>query len=221
MNAPDQNDWHPEPHFLDAYFDGEMEGCDEAADLRTRLEAWVEQHPQAREQWAERQALRRLWMETTPREPGVACWNRVLERIESEGRRPVLPMFRRLGPSIGAIAAGIAAIVGLVYGAVHHFSSPSVTKDAVAVATVNAVPRDEGEILPVATSEEVVVTYIEGADTRAIAVGQLPVHEPLELAEVGEVRILAVRSNAPLTMQPQAPHDGPNRPMIWMPLQTD
>ena len=48
MNAPNHHDWTPDPQLLAAYFDGELEGRDDRADLRARVEAWLEQHPQAK-----------------------------------------------------------------------------------------------------------------------------------------------------------------------------
>jgi len=220
MNAPD-HDWDPDPQLLGAYFDGEMEGRDDVADLRARLEAWLELHREAQSQWAQQQALMRQWLDTTPREPSAATWNEVLERIDAERRRPVLPTVRRYRRTLGVMAAGIALVVGLAYGAMRYVSPPSFQSESVVVAPRDKALSGEDEVFPVATAGEVVVTYIEGADTRAIAVGHLPVQGPLELAEFGEVRFVAVRSDAQPKVRPQVRQDGPNRPMVWMPLETD
>ena len=93
-NAPDPK-WNPDPQLLAAYFDGELEGRDDLADMRARLEAWVEEHAEARQEWAKHQQLQKLWLETTPAEPGAADWNQTLERIDTERRRPVA------SPSVG------------------------------------------------------------------------------------------------------------------------
>jgi anti-sigma factor RsiW len=221
MNAHDQHDWQPDPQLLGAYFDGEMECRDDVADLRNRLEAWLEQHPEARAQWAEHQLLLRQWLDTTPREPSAAVWNQVLDRIDAERRLPMAPTVRRYRRSIGMIAAGIAVLLGLSYSAVRYANSPLVKQDALVVAPRNKVPDDENAVFPVATADEIVVTYVEGADTHAIAVGQLPVHGPLELAEIGDVDIVAIRSDAESRMRPQVRQDGPSRPMVWTPREDD
>lgn len=216
MNAHDEHDWRPDPQLLAAYFDGELEGRDDGAALRARLEAWLEQHPEARSRWAEHHAFRRFWLETTPLEPGEATWNRVLDQIDAQGRCAAAAKGRSHRRALGVIAASLALLLGLAYGAVRHAAAPSAKNDVIAQA-----PRDDDEeVLQVATAGEVVVTYIEGADARAIAVGQLPVQGPLELADVGDVHIVAVRSEAAPRLLPQVQY-GPNRPMIWMPLETD
>jgi anti-sigma factor RsiW len=220
MNAPDPHDWQPDPQLLGAYFDGEMEGRDDVADLRACLEAWLEQRPEARAQWADYQALLRLLLDTAPREPSSATWNQVLDRIDGERRRP-MPTLRRYRRRLGTIAAGVALLMGLAYSAMRYADSPSRKDDSIVVAPPHKAPADEDAVLLVATAGEIVVTYIEGADASAIAVGQLPVHGPLELAEVGDVHFVAVRSDAGPKTRPQVRHDGPSRPMVWMPLEND
>jgi len=221
MNAPYRNDWRPDPQLLGAYFDGEMEGRDDVADLRARIEAWIEQHPEARAQWAELQALLHRWQDTTPREPSAATWNQVLDRIDAERRRPAAPPVRRSRRMLGVIAAGIALLVGLAYGTLRYVNPPSLKQDAVVVAPRDKTPADEETVYAVAMASEIIVTYIEGADAHAIAVGQLPVQGPLELAEVGDVHFVAIRSAAEPRMRPQARQDGPSRPMVWTPLEID
>jgi anti-sigma factor RsiW len=221
MNAPDHHDWQPDSQVLGAYFDGEMEGRDDLADLRARLEAWLEQHPDARTQWAEHQALMHAWLDTTPQEPDAAIWRKVLDRIDAESRRPAAPTVRRSRRRIGVIAAGIALLVGVAYVAMQDDSSPTVKNETVAVAPPDKALDDDDAVFPVATAGEIVVSYIEGADTHAIAVGQLPVHGPLELAESGDVHVVAIRSDAESRMRPQVRQDGPSRPMVWMPRETD
>lgn len=221
MNAPRNQDWRPDPHLLGAYFDGEMEGRDDVADLRARLEAWLGQHPEARKQWAEHQALLRSWLDTTPREPPATTWNQVTDRIDAERRRPPAPILRHFRRTAGMMAVSIALLVGLAFAGLRFAFPPSFKKESVVVAPREPAPRDEDEVFQVAAAAEVVITYIEGADTHAIAVGQLPVDGQLDLAEIGEVRFVAVRSDAQPNLRPQVRQDGASRPMIWMPLEID
>jgi hypothetical protein len=77
----------------------------------------------------------------------------------------------------------------------------------------------EGEILPVATADEVVVLRIEGDDTGTLVVGQLPLSGPMVLAETGEIEQISSEPDARDQMIPQFRLRG--RPMIWARLDTD
>ena len=71
-NAPDPL-WKPDPQLLAAFFDGELEGRDDLADLRARLESWLEAHPHTADDAATQQQLQKLWLDTTPAEPSAAA----------------------------------------------------------------------------------------------------------------------------------------------------
>jgi anti-sigma factor RsiW len=223
-NAPD-SDWKPDQQLLAAYFDGELEGRDDLADLRARLEAWLEEHPEAVHEWAIHQQLQKLWLDTTPAEPNAATWNRTLAQIEARRRKPVgVRRSKRPWLADSVVAASIALFFGLLFGASRFVLPTDVISDPFAVAP----PEDPNkadpiamEIFPVATAEEVVVRRVEGADTSLLVVGQLPVNGPLELAAPGEVRVVYVRPGVGDQMMPTVLEKGPHPPMIWAKLDTD
>lgn len=68
---------------------------------------------------------------------------------------------------------------------------------------------------PVATSNEVVILHIEGADTGMIVVGELPVQGPLVLVGPGEVVFTSVKPAPPDNMIPEVHAGGPGAPIIW------
>ena len=87
MNDSSNSPWTPDPQLLAAYFDGELEGRDDVADLRGKIEAWLETHPEANEEWRQQRALQKLWLDTTPAEPSAATWNQVLDQIDRKSTR--------------------------------------------------------------------------------------------------------------------------------------
>ena len=70
---------------------------------------------------ADHQNLRKLWLDTTPTEPSMATWNRVLEKIDEQRRRPV-PTSRRGWLTASLIAASVAVVFGTTFGALHYSS---------------------------------------------------------------------------------------------------
>src|SRR5437867_4503212 len=115
MNHPSDAPWNPDPQLLAAYFDGELEGRDDLAPLRDRLEAWVDAHPETRAEWIEHQRLKKLWLATTPAEPKPATWDETFKRIDVERRRPTMaPPSRRPWLTAGIVAASILLLTGLL-----------------------------------------------------------------------------------------------------------
>src|SRR5262249_61506287 len=86
-----------------------------------------------------------------------------------------------------------------------------------------AIRNDDGdpvrEIVPfvVATAEEIEILSVEGADHPSLAVGEMPVHGPLELLAPGEMTVTSVQPDARDNMTPVF-SQGPDTPMIWAPL---
>jgi hypothetical protein len=223
-NAPD-SDWRPDQQLLAAYFDGELEGRDGLADLCARMEAWLQEHPEAVQEWANHQKLQKLWHDTTPAEPNAAIWNQTFEQIEARCTKPIrVPSSKRPWLTASVVAASIAVFFGLLFGAL-RLLLPSDTSDNPIAAALNVnsdnTNPNETEILPVATAEEVVIRRVEGADTGLLVVGQLPVNGPLELAAPGEVRVFHVRPDVRDQMMPTVLEKGPSPPMIWAKLNTD
>jgi anti-sigma factor RsiW len=223
-NAP-KSDWNPDQQLLAAYFDGELEGRDDLADLRARLEAWLEDHPEVVHERANLQQLQKLWLDTTPAEPNAASWNQTLEQIEARHRKPIgVSTSKRPWLAVSVVVASIALFIGLPFGALRYMMPTDVSNDPLAVAppdNPNKADPYAMEIFPVATAEEVVIRRVEGADTSLLVVGQLPVNGPLELAAPGEVRVVYMRPDVRDQMMPTVLEKGPRPPMIWAKLDTD
>ena len=206
----DSPDWTPDPQLLTAYFDGELE-C--RAEMRARLEAWLEAHPDACEGY---QQLQKLWLDTTPTEPSNAAWNRAIDQVDARRRAPiVLPASKGSWVTVGIMAASIAIFFGLLFGAMRALLPTNVKSDPVALLA------NEGEVFPVALAEEIVIFRIEGADTNLLVVGQLPVSGALELAAPGEIHVFHARPDEADQMVPTMHQTGPGPPVIWAKLDTE
>jgi anti-sigma factor RsiW len=220
-DTPDPN-WTPDPQLLEAYFDGELEGRDDVADLRAGLEAWLDEHPEAAGEWAKHQQVRKLWLDTTPLEPNAATWKQTLDQIDARRQQPmVAPTGTPRWWTASIVAASIALFFGLLFGALRSISPPNVKNDPVVRAPREKPNPDDMEVFPVTTAEEVVIHRVEGADTSLLVVGRLPVNGPLELAAPGEVRVVHVQPDARDQMMPTVLENGPRPPMIWAKLDTE
>lgn len=226
MTMPGDHSWNPDPQLLAAYFDGEMEGRNELAELRCRIETWLEHHPDALATGEEIRRLRQAWLDTTPAEPNAATWNDTLTRIEAARLRPIRPPVARR-PWLMASACAVALVVATsaLIGGLRYYSSPAIEHHPVAEAPRDPLaPVDEannGEVLPVALAHEVVIFHVDGEDTAALVVGQLPLQGLLELADPGEIRVFSIQPDAQDRMVPDVRQDGPRRPVIWARLDTE
>jgi hypothetical protein len=199
----------PDPEVLAAYFDGELEGRDE---LRRQVEDWLALHPDS-EADPDRQRLRELWQETTPPEPSGEAWQRVLEHV-AMARGTAVPVRQRRWPVALAAAACVALFVGLaswlLQPAPHRLLVEEKAQQLVVV-----------EVFPVATAEEVVILRVDGDDRWMLPIGQFPLHGPLVLADAGEVERISSEPDALDQMVPQFRWRGPQRPMVWAPLDAE
>jgi hypothetical protein len=211
MNDARDPHWQPDPQLLAAFFDGELEGRCNSGELRARIEAWLEEHPEAAQAPAQ---LQQLWLDTTPATPTAAAWNQALDQIDARRRLP--SPRRRPWFAAGIAAACIALFVGF---GVWRLSTPADVKVVVVVPPVKT--DDDVEVFPVATADEVIVLHIEGRDTNILAVGSLPVAGVLELASPGDVRVFHARPDATGRMAATVHQDGPRAPMIWAKIETD
>jgi hypothetical protein len=199
------DDWAPSPEQLAAYADGELEDGP-LVPLRQRVERWLADHPEAAAEVEELRRLDRLWQEHAPAEPGEADWAPVLAALEQAPLRP--PRWPNRGgrrPYYLAAAVLAATAAALLLA----LSLPRPLPPDV------GPPPEEVEPFPVATAEEVEITSIDGADTRALVVGVPPVTEPLLLAAAGEVTLTTVAAD----LQMMGGNEG--SPMIWAALQAD
>ena len=217
-DAPDSN-WEPDPQLLAAYFDGELESRHDLADVRARLEAWLEQHPQAADDSTQ---LQKLWLSTTPAEPGAVAWNQTLEQIDANRKQPIaIPPRQRPWLAVAIVAASILVFVGLLFGAWRSLAPTPLKSEPLAVRPIEPPGKVDDEVLQVATADEVVILRIEGRDTNAVVVGTLPVRGLLEMAVPGEVRVFHARPAATDNMVPTVHQSGPHAPMIWAKLETE
>jgi hypothetical protein len=216
MNEPSQNAWKPDPELLAAYFDGELEGRDDVADVRARMEAWLEGNAEAAEQYAEHQQLNKLMRDTTPAEPSAAAWKQTLERIDAERKRPALaPTSRRRSWVVmGAIAASVLLAIGL-FGAMRSYVWNTPNRDIAENGKNFEAPEETYEMLEVALASEVTILRIDTDDIEGVIVGTMPVSAPLELADPGSV---CVSCKCPRIVVRQDP---PNRPMVWAVAASD
>jgi anti-sigma factor RsiW len=201
MNASGDDTWPPSPELLAAYFDGEFEGRDDLIQVRRRLEDWLAADPGARAELAEYRRLRHLWAETTPREPPVAAWQNLLRRLESCPQEA-----GALRRGVGSGASWKMAIV--LAGAACFLLAAILVRDS-------GTARDDMEPFPVASEREVVILYVEGADTGTLVVGQLPLQGPMELVDAGDVTLTSVEPAQRDNMVPDVHIAGPGRPIIW------
>jgi hypothetical protein len=208
--TPPAHDWSPEPELLSAYGDGEL---GDRPELAQRVEAWLAAHPEAHADLEAQQRLRELWHDTAPADPGAERWQPMLTRLH-QARTAAPPAPRSAWPRLVALAALAAAacVTLLIWTAAQQPGAP--------VGPI-LLPEEiaEGEILPVATADEVVVLRIEGDDTGTLVVGQLPLSGPMVLAETGEIEQISSEPDARDQMIPQFRLRG--RPMIWARLDTD
>jgi len=218
MTHPSDNTWAPDPQLLGAYFDGELDSRDEVADLRARIEAWLEDHPEAAQEWQAQQRLRELWDDTAPIEPSAETWDQTLDAIATKSREAkAAPARASAWVPLGIVAAGIVMAFGLAWAAWHLTQRPIKSEAAPRAEAPKASPREapnrEDEVFPVATSEEIVIRRIEGADTDVLVVGRPPVDGPMELAAVEDIRVIRTQST-PNNQRPPAVRTGSQRPMI-------
>lgn len=214
--TPPSHDWshgaaggEPGPELLAAYLDGELEGRDDLAALRARLEDWIACHPEVRDEIQRQRRLRRLWEQTAPEEPTAAQWRAALSSILSlasagRARAPEAPFAETKGKAyvqtLGLVAACLACVVLL---SATFLSSPT-QPWSVPSALDFYLPEDDP--FPVARSQEVEVLQVAGADTGSLPIGRLPVQGELEL--VGHDDVAFSESNARVIF-------GVNSPMAW------
>jgi anti-sigma factor RsiW len=206
MNAPD-------PQLLAAYFDGELEGRDDVAELRARVEAWLETHPEARQQGTEQQQLQKLWLDTTPADPSTAAWAECRKAIDAaRAQAGSTPATRRPWLLFAAVA-GVALFVGALIG-VWQF-----TRDVEHHHVVQRPHEEPVEVFEVAQSHEITILRVEGADTESLVVGIPPLVGLMELADPGDVRVLRVHPAALDKMIANVSEQP--RPIVWAQVDED
>ena len=203
--------WNPDPQLLSAYFDGELE-----ADVRARIEVWLEAHPETAEEWAVHKKVRTLWRDTTPAEPRAAVWDQVLERIDVQRKQPIAaPAGQRPWLTAGIIAASIVIFIGLLLGGLRSMLPKPGPEQPLVKLPQPTEDFADIDMLQVAAASEVTILRIDGADTEAVVVGEMPVSGPLDLAASGEVCITCKCPRVNVRQNP------PYRPMVWARLDPE
>jgi len=179
--------WSPRPEELAAYADGELDHCETGAALKQRIEKWLAVHP---EETAEIESIGRLaflfkW--SAAAEPGEPAWSQLSSRInkdllEGSSQKPRRKTRKVFWAALLAVAAA-AVLLALNFnlGPQPTHKRTLLKHEQVAV-----------EPFPVATADEVEVLRVDGDDTNALVVGQLPVSGLLLLVFPQEVEILQV-----------------------------
>lgn len=214
MTQPKGTPWEPDPQLLAAYLDGEFEGRADLNDLRQRIETWLAAHPECWPEIGELRLLNRLWQTTTPVDPTPAAWNDLFRQVRQRvGDSGTFGRKRRSGSAsrrMAALAIPLAAAC-LLAAVLGWNTGPAARRPGGPGPT--AVPAPE-EVLEVATSEEVEILQVEGADTGTLVVGQLPVDDVLELMRPEDVALAAVPGDTQLRL-------GTHAPVIWARLADD
>jgi hypothetical protein len=146
---------------------------------RDNLEAWLTEHPEAKDDLADLPPLRELCQSVRPPEPDEAAWKVVQSRIhESIARgRSQRDRSPRLRWAIVGLTAA-AALVGLLLT-----RSLWTTSDSVSAPLVE-------EPFPVVAPEDVTIIAMDARDVSALVVGEPPVHGDLEFARLEDVHVI-------------------------------
>lgn len=194
----------PSPELLAAYVDGEMD-----ARTRARVEAWLADHAEARDEVRGLQRLQKLCADAPPPEPGERTWSAALARIEAhvaEARlRPARHGSRwlvRLGLVAGCLAAGCLLLI------------------AFSLRGLRSPPGPEPVLpLPVASDHDIEILSMEDSDIAALIVGKPPILGELVLASAEDISEIetAADENGQLP-EHWGKNEGLNGPMIVSPL---
>lgn len=201
MTAPDEL---PPIELLAALADGEL-----SADDRRRAEELVSARPEVRDELDAQAAFARrapFWKRVAVAEPSAAQYDGVLRRIRHGLSRaePARANRRAWAVSAAAIAAALMlTLAGWTWTG--SARSPKISTDSA---------------WPVAEFNDVDVVSLLDADADLIVTGRLPLGpRPLDLAEVGDVIVEAIRPETPAGGPTQVETvTGPKTPMIVVPL---
>jgi hypothetical protein len=210
--TPFDDAWSPEPDLLAAYFDGELDGQPDLAELRDQVSAWLSEHPEAYEVLGDYCRLSQLWRATTPPDPGPAVWRELEERVCLHVQRPT-GRWRRARRVATVLASAAAVMLALWLGFGRR--APQDAGAGLPQPPAPPIVAPEIDVLPVATAAEITIIRVEGADTQTVVIGELPVHGALELLGPGEAALTSVQPDARDRMMPHVRMGGGHRPMIW------
>ncbi len=196
----------PPPELLAAYADGELDSA-----TRARIDAWLNQHPEARAELEAQQRLsrhnQRLWRASAGPSPSEASWLRLFARVQTALAAPPQPAPARrprlLRFAIPAVTAAAVLAVLVLRPPIDHPPQP-------------APPGEEP--LVVAADADIEIVSIREADTERLVVGKPPLTGPVVLASSAEVvmekmaqdangqkaRMMQAEANTPMVVAPVA-----------------
>jgi len=206
-----------DPEIVAAYLDGELEGRDELAPLRRRVEAWLAEHPQARTQLADQRRLRKLWQNTSAQEPSSGQWRETYGRLQLRLQEASKPLDRSTGRRWALAGAVVAAAACLLVVVLFQAGDQVRFRPVANIAPLTFLDEDVGP-LSVAQAHEVEILNVEGADTGTVVVGELPVKGPLELATRDEISVTHMQ---PCQRDNMVPRVRGQHPMIWAFLDSE
>jgi len=147
--------------------------------------------------------LRELMQATRPTPPDELAWSNALANIERKLHAPKSANDHGKGWNwaVAASAAAAALLLGLWVSG---------------IGSRNLLPRANSKLeqFPVATSGEIEILSVGGADTHTLVVGRPPLDGAIELLAPGDVTLFSVEPAAD-EMVPEIRFHGPNTPMIW------
>jgi hypothetical protein len=217
MARNDDRCWSPRCEELAAYADGELDHWEGGPALKQRIEEWLADHPEGLAEVESLRRLGRLWMSSAAPEPHEA-WPELAGRIHKRlHEAPARPSPRKARK--GFWAAAFLALAAAILLAFLNLNQPgpddNKSKEPEKKPAAVAV-----EPFPVATAEEVEILHVDGDDTDALVVGDLPVKGPLLLAEPGDVKLKSVDSaEDPAKVGVHMNEETP--PVIWTPVPTE
>jgi hypothetical protein len=200
------------PELLAAYADGELDPAG-----RARVEAWLADHPDARDALTGQQRLsrhnRKLWKASAPLSPSEGSWARVFGRVQDVLDAPVRPARsapprsrRWLRRAVAVLSTAAAAAVALY-----------LTNPGPAPVTLPG-PPPAVEPLAAATDADIDIISLDDRDAAALVVGKPPLSGTVVLAAHGDVTLKGLQK-ADDGMLPKAPMNDPGAaPMIIAPL---
>jgi hypothetical protein len=146
---------------------------------RDNLEAWLTEHPEAKDDLSDLSQLRALYQSVWPTDPDEAAWNAVPAHIHEsilQGRSR-----RSRWPRLAWAFAGLAAAsVLLGLGLTRSWWTANVPPPA---------PLAE-EPFPVAEAKDVTIISMDARDVAALVVGEPPVWGDLEFARAEDIHVV-------------------------------
>jgi anti-sigma factor RsiW len=214
--SPPEDRQPPWEQLLAAYADGELSGP-AYRHIKAQVEAWLAAHPEAAAELEANARLRQLVQGCSPTDPPEEGWNQLRERIKRRLRRraaftavPYAARWLLLG---GLATLGTAAALWLAL--------TLLTRSELDRIAPKVLPEQNAQVLPfpVVTEEEIEILAVHGADTGTVVVGKMPLHDPVVLAQPGDVTVTRVQPAGNDNMVPDVKVEGTGSPMIWARLE--